>query len=101
MNPMIDPDLYPDLAHLGFGLLEAIIYVRVERVQRYPALGDGLRPAHLDTTQAPAALYPGALSPTAHRARERPLHRPPERRPTFELLGNRLRHERSVELGTR
>src|ERR687893_443117 len=43
------------------------------------------RPAHLDTAQPAATLYPGALSSAAHGARQGPLHRPPERRPTLKL----------------
>src|SRR5215217_2244 len=52
VDPVVDPDLDPDLAHLGLGLPEPVIYVRVQGVQRHPALGDGLFPAHLDAAQA-------------------------------------------------
>src|SRR3712207_1829065 len=98
---MVDPDLDPDLAHLGLGLPEPVIYVRIQRVEWHPALGDRLLPAHLDATQTTAALDPRALGATAHRARKRPLHSPPEGRAAFELLGDGLCHERGVELRTR
>src|SRR5215210_3407818 len=101
MHPVVDPDLYPDLAHLGLGLLEAVIYVRIERVQRHPSLGDSLLAAHLDAAQPTSAPDPGPLGAAPHGARERPLHSPPECRPAFELLGYGLGHQRGVELGPR
>src|SRR5215208_1468900 len=58
MHPVVDPDLYPDLAHLGLGLPEAVIYVRIERVQRNSPLGDCLLAAHL--AAALADDYAGA-----------------------------------------
>src|SRR3712207_8153592 len=70
-------------------------------MQRHPALGDGLRSAHLDAAQTPAALDPGALGAAPHRARQCPLHGPPERGPTLELLGYGLGDEARVELGDR
>src|SRR5215216_6320951 len=101
MHPVVDPDLYPNLAHLGLGLLEAVIYVRIERVQRNPSLGDGLLSAHLDAAQPASAPDPGSLGAASHGARERPLHGPPESRPAFELLGYGLGHQSGVELGPR
>src|SRR5215208_7916114 len=101
MHPVVDPDLYPDLAHLGLGLPEAVIYVRIERVQRNSPLGDCLLAAHLDAAQATATPDPGPLGAAAHGARECPLHGPPESRPALELLGYGLGHERGVELGPR
>src|SRR5215204_6446220 len=101
MHPVVDPDLYPDLAHLGLGLPEAVIYVRIERVQRDSPLGDGLLAAHLDTAQATATPDPGPLGAAAHGARESALHGTPESRPALELLGYGLGHERGVELGPR
>src|SRR5215216_5501018 len=101
VDAVVDPDLDPDLAHLGLSLFESVIYVRIQGVQRHPALGDRFLPAHLDTAQATAALDPDTLGPAADRARKGTLHRPPERRPTLELLGDGLRHERGVELRTR
>src|SRR5215218_3046443 len=101
MHPVVDPDLHPDLAHLGLGLLEAVIYVGVERVQRHSSFRNRLRPAHLDTTQPTAALDPGPLGTAPHGARERPLHGAPERGPAHELLGYRLGDEAGVELRAR
>src|SRR5215216_5870087 len=101
MHPVVDPDLHADLAHLGLGLLEAVIYVGVERVQRHSSFRNRLRPAHLDTTQPTAALDPGPLGTAPHGARERPLHGAPERGPAHELLGYRLGDEAGVELRAR
>src|SRR3712207_3535495 len=98
---VVDPDLHADLAHLRLRFAEAVIYVRIERVQRRPALGDGLRAAHLDAAQATAALDPGPLRPAPHGARQRPLHGPPERGPAGELLGDGLGHEGGVQLWPR
>src|SRR5918994_5883726 len=72
VDAVVDPDLDPDLAHLRLGFLEAVIYVRIQRVQRNSPLGNGLRPAHLDAAQTPTALDPGALGSAAHRARQGP-----------------------------
>src|SRR5215203_887342 len=101
MHPVVDPDLYPDLAHLGLGLLEAVIYVGVERVQGNPSLGDGLGAAHLDAAKPPSALDPGALGPTSNGTRKGPLHGPPKRGAPDELLGDRLGDEAGVQLRPR
>src|SRR4051794_12920860 len=98
MHPVVDPDLHPDLAHLGLGLLEAVIYVGVERVQRHAPLRNSLGPAHLDAAETTAALDPGPLCAAPHGARERPLHGPPEGCPALELLGYGLGDEPGVEL---
>src|SRR5215203_5381920 len=100
VDAVVDPDLDPDLAHLRLGLLEAVIYVRIERVQRNSPLGNGLRPAHLDATEPAATLNPRALGAATNGAGESPLHGPPERSPSHELLGDGLGDEAGVELRT-
>src|SRR5215212_7233116 len=100
VDAVVDPDLDPDLAHLRLGLLEAVIYVRIERVERNSPLGNGLRPAHLDATEPAATLNPRALGATTNGAGESPLHGPPERGPSHELLGDGLGDEAGVELRT-
>src|SRR5690606_37119284 len=77
---------------------EPVVDISVERVQRHPPLGDGLLTAHLYAAEPPGALYAHALCSTAHRARERPLHRPAEGGPPLELLGYRLGDQVGVEL---
>src|SRR5215210_825787 len=101
VDAVVDPDLYPDLAHLRLRLAEAVIYVGIERVERHPTLGDGLGTAHLDAAQTTAALDPGPLRPAPHGARQGPLHGPPERGPARELLRDGLGHEGGVQLGPR
>src|SRR3712207_7294432 len=54
--------LHDALPILGLGLLETVIYVRIERVQGNPSLRDGLGPAHLDAAEPPAALDPDRKS---------------------------------------
>src|SRR5215203_1742546 len=99
VHAVVDPDLDPDLSHLGLGLPETVIYVRVQGVQGHPIFGDGLGAAHLDAAEPPAALDPGAFGAAADGAGQGPLHGPPERGATDELFGDGLGHEARVELG--
>src|ERR1700759_2741988 len=58
---LVDPDLHADPAERRAGLVEAVVDVRAQRVQRHPALAVELRPRHLGPAQAPGALHPDAL----------------------------------------
>src|SRR5919112_1049770 len=100
VHAVVDPDLDPDLSHLGLGLPESVIYVRIERVQWHSSLRDGLGPAHLDAAEPPSALDPGAFGTAADGAGQGALHGPPESRAPDELFGDRLGHKARVELGT-
>ncbi len=64
----------------------------------HAALAVLLRARHLRAAQAAAAADLHALGARADRRGQRPLHRPPERHPVLELLGDRLRDQLGVEL---
>src|ERR1700743_3086032 len=49
---LVDPDLHADPAEGGAGLVEAVVDVRAQRVQRDPALAVELGPGHLRAAQA-------------------------------------------------
>src|ERR671912_436225 len=58
---LVDPHLHADAAEGGAGLVQAVVDVRAERVQRHATLAVELRPAHLGTAEAARALHPDAL----------------------------------------
>ena len=96
---LVDPALDADAAERRAGLVEAVVDVGAQRVQRHAAVGVGLRAGHLGAAQAAADLDLAALGARAHGARERALHRAPEGDAVLQLLGDRLRDELGVELG--
>src|SRR5436190_8573235 len=97
---LVDPDLHADPAEGRLRLDEAVVDVRTDRVQRDASLGVGLRPAHLGAAEAAAALDADALRTGADARRERALHRSTEAHAVLQLLGDRLRDELRIELGT-
>src|SRR5690349_8264930 len=86
----VDPDLDADPAERRAGLVEPVVDVGAQRVQRYPALAVELRTGHLGPAQAPAALDLDALCTGLHRRLDRLAHRAAQRHPT----GRRLSHAR-------
>src|SRR5579864_5201359 len=50
---LVDPDLHADPAERRARLVEAVVDVRAQRVQRHPALAVKLAPGHLGSAQAP------------------------------------------------
>ena len=80
--------------------MEAVVDVRTQRVQRHAAVGVALGARHLGAAQAAGDLDLHALGAGAHRARQRALHRAAEGDPVLELLGDRLRDQARVELGS-
>src|SRR5580704_6045931 len=95
----IDPDLHADPAERGPGLVEAVVDVRAQRVQRHPALAVELGPGHLRAAEAAGALHPDALGARAlHRGLHGLAHRPAEGHPAGQLLGHALRDELRVRL---
>src|SRR5690349_8361306 len=87
---LVDPDLHADPAEGGAGLVEAVVDVRAQRVQRHPALAVELRPRHLRAAETPRALDPDPLGAALHRALDRLAHGPPEGNPAGQLLGHPL-----------
>src|ERR1700724_120477 len=96
---LVDPDLHADPAEGGAGLVEAVVDVGPQRVQRDPALAVELRPGHLRAAQATRALDPDALGAALHRALDRLAHGPPERDPAGQLLGDPLGDQLGIDLG--
>src|ERR1035437_6261631 len=96
---LVDPDLHADPAEGGAGLVEAIVDVRAQRVQRHPALAVELRTRHLRAAEATRALHPDPLGTALHRALDRLAHGPPERHPAGQLLGNPLGDQLGIDLG--
>src|SRR6202042_2730425 len=94
----VDPDLHADPAERGPGLVEAVVDVGAQRVQRHPALAVELRAGHLRAAQAARALHPDALGAALHRALNRLAHGPPEGDPAGQLLGDALGDELGVDL---
>src|SRR6185312_6897270 len=86
---LVDPHLHADPAEGRLRLGEPVVDVGTQGVQRHAALAVLLRARHLRA----------ALGAGADRRRQRALHRPPERDPVLELLGDRLRDQLRVELG--
>jgi len=68
-------------------------------MQRHATVRVAFGAGHLGAAQAPGHLHLDALGARAHRARERALHRAAEGHAVLQLLGDRLRHQRRVELG--
>ena len=96
---LVDPHLHADAAEGGAGLVEAVVDVRAQSVQRHASVGVALGAGHLGSAQPAGHLDLHALGARSHRARERALHRAPEGHAVLELLGDRLRHQARVELG--
>src|SRR6266567_340133 len=95
----VDPDLHADPAKGSARLVEPVVDVRPQRVQRHPALAVELRARHLGAAEATGALHPDALGSALHGGLHRLAHGPPERDPAGQLLGDALGDELSVDLG--
>src|SRR3984957_19612857 len=94
----VDPDLHADPPERGPGLVEAVVDVGPQRVQRHPALAVELRAGHLSAAEAARALHPDALGAALHGRLHGLAHGPPERHPAGQLLGHALRDELGVRL---
>ena len=97
---LVDPDLDADAAEGGLGLVDAVVDVRAQRVQRHATLAVELRAAHLGAAEAAGALHPDALDARALLRRlHRLAHRAAEADAAGELLGHALGDELRVGLG--
>src|SRR5580700_791115 len=96
---LVDPDLHADPAEGGAGLVEAVVDVRAQRVQRHAALTVELRPRHLRAAETARALDPDPLGAALHRALDRLAHGPPEGNPAGQLLGDALGDQLGIDLG--
>ena len=95
----VDPDLDADPAERGACLVEAVVDVSAQRVQRHPALAVELRPGHLSAAEAARALHPDALGAALHRGLHGLAHGTAEGDAAGQLLGYALRYQLGVDLG--
>ncbi len=96
---LVDPNLDPDPTEGRLGLVEAVVDVGPEGVQRHLTLAVELRTAHLGTAQTTGALDPDPLRAGAHRTLLRLTHGPPKLHPGRELLRHALSHQLGVGFG--
>ena len=96
---LVDPDLHADAAEGGLGLVEAVVDVRAERVQRHTTLAVELGAAHLGAAEAAGDLDADTLGAGALSALQALAHRAAEGHTGGELLGDALGDELGVGLG--
>src|SRR5262245_15836215 len=95
----VDPHLDADPAEGRTRLVEAVVDVGPQRVQRDPALAVELRARHLRAAEPTRALDPDALGTGPHRGLHRLAHRATELHAARQLLGHALRNQLGVQLG--
>src|SRR3954471_25055751 len=95
---LVDPDLDPDDAVGRPRLRDAIVDVRLQRVERQPPLLVPLGAGDLSAAQAAADHDLDPLGAEAEGGLHGLLHRPAEGNAALELAGDGLRHELRVEL---
>src|SRR5579875_779180 len=96
---LVDPDLHADAAEGGAGLVEAVVDVRAQRVQRHTTLAVELGAAHLGAVQPAGDHDPDALG-TGPLGRLHALaHGAPEIDTGRQLLGDALSDELRIGLG--
>src|SRR5690606_37920488 len=96
---LVDPDRHADAAEGGAGLVEAVVDVRPEGVQRHAALTVELRARHLGAAETTGALDPDALGAGPERGLHTLAHRATEGHAGGELLGDALGDQLGVHLG--
>ena len=95
---LVDPDLHADAAERRTSLVEAVVDVGAQGMQRYATLAVELRSRHLCATKSPGALDTNALGAGTQRRLHALAHGTTERHPSRQLLGDALGHELRVEL---
>src|SRR5918997_2005093 len=97
---LVEPHLHADAAEGRAGLVDAVVDVRAQRVQRHTTLAVELRTAHLRAAEATGALHPDPLDLRAALRRLHGLaHGAAEADAAGQLLGHGLRDELGVGLG--
>src|SRR6185436_13891646 len=96
---LVDPDLHADAAERRAGLVEAVVDVGAQRVQRDPTLAVELRTRHLRALETTGALDPDALGAGALGGLHALAHGATERDAGRELLGDTLGDQLRVDLG--
>src|SRR5699024_917678 len=96
---LVDPHLHADAAEGGAGLVEAVVDVRAEGVQRHAPLAVELVAAHLGAAEAAGDGHSDALRAGALRGLHALAHRTAEGDSGGELLGDALSDQLGVGLG--
>src|SRR5690606_7205225 len=96
---LVDPDLHADTAEGRAGLVEPVVDVGTQRVQRDATLTVELGARHLSAVEAAGALDPDALGTGAHRGLDGLAHGTTELHAARQLLSNTLGDELGVDLG--
>src|SRR5919202_515599 len=96
---LVDQDLHADPAEGRAGLVEPVVDVRPEGVQRHAPLAVELRAAHLGAAEAARALHPDPLGAGAQRGLHALAHGAAEGDAARELLGDALGDQLRVDLG--
>src|SRR6478672_10448974 len=96
---LVDPDLDTDAAERRTGLVEAVVDVRAQGVQRHATLTVELRAGHLRAAETAGALDPDALGAGAQGGLHALAHRTTEGDTGRELLGDALGDELRIGLG--
>src|SRR6476660_9678744 len=96
---LVDPHLDADAAEGGAGLVEAVVDLRTQGVQRDATLTVELRAGHLRAAEAAGDLDTDALGAGAGGGLHALAHRATERHTSRQLLGDALGDELGVDLG--
>src|SRR6476660_756564 len=96
---LVDPHLDADATEGGAGLVEAVVDLRTQGVQRAATLAVELGARHLGAAEATGDLDTDALGAGAGGGLHALAHRTTERHTSRELLGDALRDELAVDLG--
>src|SRR5690349_3874654 len=96
---LVDPHLDADATEGGASLVEAVVDLRTQGVQRHATLAVELGARHLGAAEATGDLDTDALGAGAGSGLHTLAHRATERHASRELLGDALRDELAVDLG--
>src|SRR5271156_4963879 len=92
-----DPDLDAAGAIGGVRGGDAVVDVGAQRMQRHPPLAIPFQAGDFRAAQPARAIDADALGAETHRRLHGPLHRPPERHPALQLLGDRFGDQGRVD----
>src|SRR5690606_20781220 len=96
---LVDPDLDADRPDGRVGGGGAEVDVGAQGVERNPAFAVPLAASHLGATEAALGFDSHAFGARLHGGGDGTLHRPAERDPVLELIGDAPGQQRGVEVG--
>ena len=99
MVTAVDPDLATDDAVGGLGFGEPVVDVSTQGVKRHAAFAIPLAAGDLDTVQAARRHDLDTQGTQTHGVLHRTFHRAAEHDALFELLGDRVRDQLSIDFG--